>query len=271
MGGSVNERGRAVPPVETVRRALRILGCFGVQRPELGVSEVARELNMHKSTVHRLLLTFETEGFVRSVDGGRYVLSWKVFELGTAIPVWREIHQAVFRALESLVAETGETAHLAVLESGEVLYIEKVESPHRLRMPSAVGRRVPPHCTALGKVLLAGLDPASQKRMIYGATLRALTPSTIVDPERLWQEVQDTRARGFAIDHEEIEEGLMCVAAPVSDDLGTICGAISIAGPTPRIQRRLDQHVDAVRATCRSLSGELGAKARGLKEACVAP
>src|SRR2546422_7790744 len=118
----------APPPVESVRRALGVLRCFRVEQPELGVTEIARELQLSKSTVHRLLATLEAEGFVHHPNGSRYVLGWRAFELGAAVPAWSAIRQPVLRRLEALAASTGETAHLAVLDEGQVLYIEKVES-----------------------------------------------------------------------------------------------------------------------------------------------
>lgn len=253
-------------PVESVRRALRVLRCFGLERPELGVTEIARQLGMHKSTVHRLLTTLQEEGFVHQVDGSRYRLGWRLFELGVSVPAWQAIRQPVLRALESLVHQTGETAHLAILDEGEVLYVEKVEAMRSLRMPSAVGRRVPVHCTALGKVLMAGLEDHALLPLIYSAPLQAFTKNTITDPERLRAEIADVRRDGHAVDHEEIEDGLMCVGGPVVDDAGTACAAVSISGPSSRILSRLRDHADAVKNACASLSKELGGNARWLSE-----
>jgi DNA-binding IclR family transcriptional regulator len=256
---------RSHHPVESVRRALKVLRCFGLDHPELGVSTIARELGMHKSTVHRLLTTLQEEGFVYQVDGNRYTLGWKVFELGVAIPAWQAVRQPVLRVLESLVGETGETAHLAILDDGEVLYVEKVEAARSLRMPSAVGRRVPLHCTALGKVLMAGLDNETFRATIYSSPLKAFTNSTITDPDRLREEIERVRRQGYAVDREEIEEGLMCIGAPVVDPGGRTCAAISIAGPSSRILPPLKRHSDAVQRASQSLSGELGAIAEWLR------
>lgn len=256
-----------MPPVEAVRRALLILKCFSLERPELGVSDLARELSLHKSTVHRLLTTLEGEGFVHQLPNSRYALSWKLFELGAAVPAWRGIRQLVLNALNPLVASTGETAHLAVLDGREVLYLEKVESAHRLRMPSAVGRRVPAHCTALGKALLASLDDQALQRILVQTPRKAFTSHTITDVEMLRAELRRIRTQGYAIDDEELEEGLTCVAALVHDGTGRTCAAISIAGPTSRIRRRLDSHIEAVRTAADSLSYELGPHVEYLVEA----
>jgi DNA-binding IclR family transcriptional regulator len=264
-----NERessGGAQHPVESVRRALKVLRCFGLDRPELGVTEISRQLGMHKSTVYRLLSTLQEEGFVYQVDGNRYRLGWKVFELGVSVPAWQAIRQPVLRVLESLVGETGETAHLAILDEREVLYVEKVEALRSLRMPSAVGRRVPVHCTALGKVLIAGLEDGELSAAIYSSPLKAFTGNTITDPDRLREEIAHVRRQGYAVDREEIEDGLMCIGGPVVDDEGRTCAAVSISGPSPRILSHLERHADAVQHACHSLSRELGPNARWLSE-----
>lgn len=262
----------ASPPasVESVRRALRILRCFSVDAPELGVSDIARQLGMHKSTVYRLLGTMEAEGFVHQVDGARYALGWRLFELGGAVKGWPATRKVVLRHLQDLVAATNETAHLAVLDEGSVLYVEKVESPRPLRMPSSVGKRVPPHCTALGKVFLAGLTRDELLPLIY-QPLRPFTPNTIIDPDRLREELESVRVSGYAVDREEIEEGLMCIAAPIVDDQYVVAAAISISGPASRIGPRLAQYVEAVQGTSAALSTELGAAARALRELASPP
>jgi DNA-binding IclR family transcriptional regulator len=258
------------PAVESVRRALRILRCFSLDDPELGVSEIARRLEMHKSTVHRLIATLEMEGFVHQVGGNRYALGWKLFELGEAVRGLYSTRDAILRHLRHLVDATGETAHLAVLDEGDVLYIEKVESSRPLRMPSSVGKRIPPHCTALGKVFLAGLSEPDLWKYVY-RPLQRFTPNTITDPDRLRSEVEMVRDQGFAVDHEEIEEGLMCIAGPIVDDRAAVCAAVSIAGPASRIGHRQSEFVVAVTSACAALSAELGAKARHLSELATPP
>lgn len=265
--------GRLAPPqqsVESVRRALRILSLFSADASELGVSEIARSLDMHKSTVHRLLFTLELEGFIHQLAGGRYALGWKLFELGEAVRGLQSTREIILRHLEALVNRTSETAHLAVFDEGDVLYVEKVESERPLRMPSSVGKRVPAHCTALGKVFLSGLPNTALMSQVY-RPLDRFTPHTITDPQTLQAEVMNVRQRGYAIDHEEIEEGLMCVAAPIVDDAGAVCAAVSIAGPVTRVSKRTDEIVAAVRGTCSQISSALGPKARHLAELATPP
>lgn len=259
------EIARGAPTVEAVRRALNILCCFGPARPEIGVTDVARELGMHKSTVHRLLNTLHSEGFVHQVENGRYALTWKVLQLSAAVAARRGIHEAVLQVLEPLVAQTGETAHLGILDGDRVLYVEKVESSHQLRMPSAVGRHVMLHSTALGKVLGAGLDSQTVRRILHQAPLERFTDATLTEPDDVLAALDRVRADGYAIDNEEIEQGLMCVAAPVLEALGATCAAISIAGPASRVSSRLEANIAAVKQACTDLSRLLGPDVRELR------
>jgi DNA-binding IclR family transcriptional regulator len=254
----------AVQPVESVRRALRILVCFTPERPEIGVSDIARALDIHKSTVHRLLATLETEGFVRQLEDGRYALSWKLFDVASRFPASERAHRLVFEALSGLARVTGETAHLAVLDDADVLYVDKVEGSWALRMPSAVGLRLPAHCTALGKVLLAGIPDEQVRQLLTSRELVRLTDRTLTAPALVLEAVERARADGYAIDREEIEYGLLCIAAPVHDHRGATCAAISIAGPVTRLSAELDATIAAVRTAARSLSDGLGPDAAGL-------
>lgn len=265
--GEVRRGAAQAVPVESVRRALRILRSFTPERPEVGVSDIARTLGMHKSTTHRLLTTLELEGFVHQTESGRYALSWAVLTLANAIPTSQAIRQHVFDHLRELANRTGETAHLAVLDRGEVLYVEKVEGSWSLRMPSAVGRRVPLHCTALGKVLVAGLDLEERRRLIAAHELHAPTARTITDPATLITETERVRAQGYALDMEEFEQGLVCIAAPICDERRRTCAAISIAGPAPRLLGHLDDRIGDVQATAEALSGALGPHAAALSAA----
>lgn len=265
---STSESDSGVQPVESVRRALKVLGSFSSEDGRsLGVTDIANKLAMNKSTVHRMLVTLESEGFVRQVDGQRYAVGWKLFELSASASPLDGMRDIVLDELQTLVNQTGETAHLAVLQDEQVLYVEKVESTRSLRMPSSVGETVPLHCTALGKVLLAGLAESESNRLIYGREHEAITPRTITDPDELRTAVALARDTGYAIDDEEIDEGLMCVAGPITDDRATVRAAISIAGPASRIRQDQEEKVQAVLECGRRLSRRLGANARRLNAA----
>jgi len=264
---STADRGERLQTVESVRRALRILKCFSLDSPEWGVTELARMLNMHKSTIHRLVTTMEREGFLYQVENGRYALSFAIFEIAAGVVAWQGIHDTLLKHLRELVEQTGETAHLAVLDQESALYVEKVEGTWALRMPSAVGRHVPLNCTSLGKVLLAGMESDECRRIVYETAWVARTAHSITDPDLVMKEIIAVRERGYAVDHQEIEEGLMCIAAPVRDDRGVTCAGVSIAGPAPRLANYLEDRVQCVKDAAARLSAALGPQARRLREA----
>jgi DNA-binding IclR family transcriptional regulator len=138
-------------------------------------------------------------------------------------------------------------------------------------MPSAVGRRVPLSCTALGKVLLSGMDPEDAKNTVRGSHLPALTENSITDPGQLLEVVARARENGYALDQQEIEMGLLCVAAPVRDDTGAICAGISISAPLGRAEPQLDRYIGIVKTTAATLSRQLGPRARTLRHASPHP
>lgn len=247
-------RASRVQPVEAVRRALRILHCFDADRPELGVTEVAEELGLHKATAHRLLTTLEIEGFVRRTSQKRYQLGLRAYRIGLLAMPGLEQRDAVKQELRNLAASTGETAHLATLDGNQVLYVEKMEGSHRLRLPSAVARKVPPHCTALGKVLLAALPGDERLRVLATLRWERHTPNTITDPTAFAHEIERVRLEGIAFDNQEFEEGLTCLAAPVASQSGAVMAAVSISGPSPRFESYQEQYIEQILAAATSLS-----------------
>jgi DNA-binding IclR family transcriptional regulator len=217
-------------------RAVDILEAFLRIGPELGVSEISRALGMTKATTHRLLTALKRRDLV-SQDAAtrRYRLGIKLWELGSRATADFSWLERVKPYLERLTAEMGETAHLAILEESEILYVDKVETSRSLRMPSQVGRRNPAHSTALGKAMLAYLSDDVLTWILSRRPLSRATPATITDPTTLRSELAKIRADGYAVDNEELEEGLRCVAAPVRDHHGRVIAAVSCAGPTSRL------------------------------------
>jgi DNA-binding IclR family transcriptional regulator len=250
--------GTRTPGVQSVRRALGILGLFPERGPHLNLQEICDATGLHKSTVHRLVTTMVGEGFLRAMPGDQYALGWNSFILGRATSEFYGLEEVVGSALSSVTAETGETSHLAIRDADRVLYVAKVVSARHLHMPSAVGRRVPLHCTALGKVLLAGLPEAEMLRMVYSLRLERLTEHTITSPDVLRELIMQVKVRGYAVDEEEIEDGLACVAAPLLTPQGAVCAAISIAGPASRVMPLSEKHADVIIKACKRLTDQLG-------------
>lgn len=237
-----------------------ILETFLWLGPELGVSEISRALGLKKATAHRLLASLRQRNMVTQDPATRrYRLGGKLWELGTVATNQVDWVARVKPYLEELTASTGETSHLAILSDGEVLYIEKVEGSHSLRMPSQVGRRLPFHCTGVGKALVAYYPEDILHGLIARRGLSRFTRNTITEMPALLAELGRTRERGFSIDNEEIEDGLACVGAPIRDHTGHVVAAVSVAGPSSRL--KVDERpgpADAVLNAANAISRALG-------------
>jgi DNA-binding IclR family transcriptional regulator len=259
---------RAVSPryrIQAIERAVAILNALSADDPELGVTELAERLGLHKSTVHRFMVNLDAAGLVeRNPRSGRYRLGLRIFELGAQVMQRMNLWDEALPFLEGLVRDTGETGHLAVLDGGEAIYIERVEARRALRVPSAVGRGYPAHATNLGKVLLADLSQERVEAIIAERGLAAYTPKTITDPDELGRDLERIRRRGYAVDNEEYDDGLRCIGAPVRDHSGRTVAALGIGGPVTRITpERVEELAELVMAAARDLSRRLGAHQPG--------
>jgi DNA-binding IclR family transcriptional regulator len=182
-----------------------------------------------------MLTTLVAEGLVeQNPRTGGYRLGIVMFELGEAVRVHLDLHAAVGQVLGELRAQTGESSQVGVLDGHEVVYVDRLESAHSVRLFTETGRRVPVHCTSSGKVLLAYLPEARRHAVLRAAPLTALTPHTITDPEQLAAELDRVRRRGWAEAVNEREIGLASIAAPVRDINGEVIAAISIGVPLAR-------------------------------------
>jgi DNA-binding IclR family transcriptional regulator len=246
--------------VQSVARALTLLDALGDSRGEVGIAELSKQVGFHVSTAHRLLATLIAQGYARqNPETGRYGLGAKAFHLAEAYLGQMDLRRIVHPVLERLTRETGETANLVILDGRETLYLDKVESPQSLRIFSRIGRRAPLHCTAAGKVLLAGRSWSDVRRMLGGDSLERFTPRTILSLEDLRRELEGVRTVGVALDREECEEGATCIAAPVRNARAETVAAMSISGPTLRMHaERIRELVPVVMGMGREASKRLG-------------
>jgi IclR family KDG regulon transcriptional repressor len=235
-GGHSDRPGAGTAPgLSTVRNAARLLKVFRSRETDLGVSELARRLGLGKSTVHRLLTTLASEGLIeQNPRTGGYRLGLMMFELGQAVRVHMDLHAAVGQVLGDLRAQTGESSQVGVLDGHEVVYVDRLESAHSLRLFTETGRRVPVHCTSSGKVLLAHLPEARRHAVLRAIPLTALTPHTITDRDRFAAELARVRRRGWAEAVNEREIGVASIAAPIRGVGGEVVAAISIGVPLAR-------------------------------------
>lgn len=245
--------------LSSVRNAARLLKEFSSRDSELGVSELARRLDLGKSTVHRLLVTLASEHLVEQDPiSGRYRLGLAVYDLGAAVATGLDLHEAVMPSMEQLRAATGETVHVAVLEGREVVYIERLDSPNTLRLFLEVGRRNWAHCTGTGKLLLAYLDPTELDDLLAGWHLPAVTPHTLADPEQLRRQLREIQKTGYAHNLQESEIGVLSIAGPIRDASSRVRAALSVAGPKERMDPILDKVTLAVRELAAMASRRLG-------------
>jgi len=246
--------------VQVLDRALGILDSLSNEGPELGPAELSEMLDLHKSTVHRLLMVLERHRLIeRRPQNGKYRLGMRLFELGSQAVAQLDLRERAKPYLERVVSETGETAHICILNGDRMLSIVNVESPHTLRTPSTVGQRTPLHCTSVGKTLLAFLPEDEADELITNCELTRYTDRTLTTRMKLKAELKLIRRRGYAMDNGEIEEGLRCLAAPVWDYSGKVIAALSIAGPAFRLtEARIPAVSQVVIDAAKRLSEELG-------------
>jgi DNA-binding IclR family transcriptional regulator len=214
---------------QSLARALSMLVRLGDGPHSL--DELAAELGVHKTTVLRLLRTLEEERFVYRDREHHFHLGSRTFELAGAALSQREVRALAAPHLSRLNEATGQAVHLGAYEGGEVVYLDKYESRQPIRMYSRVGLTVPPYCTALGKVLLAGLAPAERRRTAQEIEYAPLTEHTITSAKDFLAELDAVAEQGWALDDAEHEPFVRCIAAPVRDAGGNVAAAVSLSVP----------------------------------------
>lgn len=225
--------------LSSVANAMRLLRAFSDDEFEIGVSDLAKRLGLAKSTVHRLASTLIQERILeRSARDGKYRLGLVVFELGSLVRRKMDVSAEARPQLKALMESTGETVHLGVLDEHSVLYVNRIESRRAIRMGFGLGIRAPLHCTALGKALLA-YQPAEFIEETIAKGLPRRTAGTITGPHAFRLELAAIRARGYAVEDEEIEAGLRSIATVVRNDTGNVIAAIGIAGPAHRLTKKV--------------------------------
>jgi IclR family KDG regulon transcriptional repressor len=244
------------PAIQSVSRAVSILRCF-TDYQELGLSEISKMTGLHKSTTSGIIQTLKAENFlVQNEETGKYRLSIDLFCL--AIKTKQELGEVCEPYLESLLQQTGETVNLAVRDKSSVIYIEKKESPHSMRICTSVGKRMPLYCTAIGKAILAFLSDDETERLLNSMHFEAQTKNTIADRDKLLHELKDIRKEGVAYDFEELEYGLVCVAAPIFNRHHIPIGAVSVSGPSMRMDKTIRDKVSKeVQETAGSICKEI--------------
>lgn len=247
--------------IQSVAHALDLLEEFRGDVDELGVTELSRKLRLHKNNVFRLLATLESRGYIEQNPASEnYRLGVKVLELGQNFIHHSGLLRQSESVLQDVVGKVNETAYIAVVRDDAVVYLRAVEANQTVRVVSRVGHRLPVFATAVGKAQAAFWKPEELDPFLRRSTLREFTPNTITDEGALREELRETARRGYALDNEEYELGVRCVAAPVYDYTGRVRGSITVSGPSSRMsdKRVTKEIVPAVMEGARQISHQLG-------------
>lgn len=245
--------------IQSVDRALRILEVLAAAGRSLGLGEVASTVGLHVSTVHRLLATLRLRAFVEQDEvTGRYRIGTAALRVGTSFLSELDLRPSLRPVLENLAARSKETANLVISQGLEAVYVDHVIGTNVAKLFTQVGQRVPLHCTAAGKVLLAFLPQQRRDELVAEIPLTRFTKHTLTTRRALIDELARVRAEGYALDREEHEIGVACVAAPIVDASNRLTAAIGISGPSGRILAAVAGFAKVVDSAAREASRSLG-------------
>jgi DNA-binding IclR family transcriptional regulator len=252
--------------IQSVDHALDILEAFTYQEEELGVTELSHRLHLHKNNVFRLLATLETRGYIEQ-DGktGAYRLGIRIFEVANVFLHHLGLRRQARPILEELTGKCNETSYLAVIDGVDVIYVLMHETGHTVRVIPRLGHRLPAYCTASGKVQIAYESQDRLRELFENQPLRKRTGNTIDGFDQLLAHLAQVARQGFAVDDEELEEGVRCVAAPVRDYSHTVVAGIGLSGPVSRFspERIQSELAPLVKEAGAKLSQRLGYELSG--------
>lgn len=248
--------------VTSVERALTILELLAGKSQGMSTSDLSRRIHIPKSSTSYLLRTLVARGYVsRDVETGHHTLGIRLLSLGGQAMQGLELRDIAMPHLRHIVERTNLDTHLAILDHGDAVYVERIESPGFIKMATWIGRRMVPHVTGVGKALICCHDRAAVEEIIAIHPLKPITRNTITTLPRLMAELAKTRERGYAIDDEEHEARVRCVAAPVFAATGEVVAAIGVSGTAGQISDdAIPKMGNLVRSTALKFSAQLGAR-----------
>ena len=239
---------------------MEILG----ERQPASPSELVQELKLTRSNVHRFLATLKELGYVDKALDSKYRLTFKIFRLGSTVLRRNRLSDIARPYMTRLAEISQENVNLAVIHNGTVLYLDKIESSHYLKLDQPIGGTDPVHCTALGKALLSGLTDRELDVFLRSNELISYTKKTVVDPLVLARVIRNTRKQGFATDFEELSVGIHRIAVPIRDHRDKVVAALSVSGPTVRLTK---EKIETLKAplieTAREISEKMGSITQG--------
>ncbi|GGB39081.1 IclR family transcriptional regulator [Lentibacillus populi] len=244
--------------LETGDRLLKLLEHFTEEKPEWGVAELSKELELNKSIIHRMLVTLENRNFLKqNLETKKYSLGVKLFELGMIVSRQMNLLDVSKSTINDLAEKTGETVLLEVVSDQESLCVGIKESKQGLKCTSRLGARVPLYAGAPTKVLMAHLTEAEVDNVIKTG-LKKFTENTITDPDKLKKQLKAIRKKGYSVTYGELDLGSLAISFPVRNYKGEVAASISLVGPEFRMEEKLDQYIRFCKEAANSISKELG-------------
>lgn len=245
--------------VQILDRIMDIIELMATSPRGMGVTEIGMKLNLHKSTVHRLINALLRRGYIeKEQKTGLYRIGLKFVEISSMYMHQLELKTEALPYMRRLAETAGQVAHLAILDETDAVYIEKVDVFQSLRLYSQIGKRIPAYCSALGKVLLAGQNKSRLMQIMENLNLEPYTPNTITDHKTLAAELEKIRERGWAVDDEEYEHGVRCIAAPIRDFTGRVIAALSVSGGFNIDKNQEENYIGLVVEAAGKISGRMG-------------
>jgi len=221
----------AAAKIQMIERTLDIMEVLAQEARGLNLTDIAQRVNLPKSTVYRILNALIDRNYiVKKEDGHKYKLALKIVNLASNMLYALDLRTEAYPCLQTLADETRQTIHLAVWQGDAIVYLDKIEAYQRLAISSALGRTLPIHCTGLGKVLLAYMPAERREEIIQKLDFHKFTENTNINPAHLREELFEARKNGYAVDNEEHEENIFCVATPILNYTNKIIAAVSITG-----------------------------------------
>lgn len=243
--------------LQTVDRALQLLETLAEHPRGMQPKEIEECLELNKVTVHRLLATLENRGFIERIGNG-YMIGLKIVELSSMKLSNVELKTEAAPYLRELVNKLGLPVQMAILEGSQAVFIDKIESINSFRMYSQIGKRIPVYACGVGKILLMQKTDEEIRKCLDGVEFNKFTSKTLEDVETLLKVIREGRKKGYAVDNEEHEEGIYCVAVPIYDYTGKVIAAISVADTSKQFIKGTNKQIDLIKQTAKQISKRLG-------------
>lgn len=246
--------------IGSLQRAFDILNLFNQRTIELGITEIANALDLHKSTASGLVYTLEANNYLeQNSDNRKYRLGLKFLERSSIVLAQIDIRRIATPYLNALRDWSQESVNLAIRDGNEVIYIERILSNQNLAFRNEIGKRAYVHTSALGKAMISQLTVTESRELLESYEIHAMTEHSLTTVDAIMQDLEHSRERGFALDDQENELGGRCVSAPIFNHLGTVVAAVSISIPVPRIPyERIDYFGNKVKDVAAEISEQLG-------------